>query len=304
MKVGFIGVGDQGAPMATRVLGSGHELLVYARRPEVRAHFAELGAEVVGAPAALGACELVEVCVVDDHQVEEVLVGDGIIEAMAPGGLVAIHSTVHPDTCRRLGDAAEQRGLGLLDAPVTGGGAKAAREGRLVTLVGGDRAAFQRCRSVFETFGVAIYLGPLGSGELAKLLNNAFFTVQLGISFELVRLASEVGIDLEGLGRALPGCTASGWVMARYAASGFTHLAPLLGGGREHVIRLFEKDVGTFDEVVNQRRLDAELVQRLSAHGLQLLRRGGNLVYDPAIDLGEYTRRIAMLDSSMASAPE
>src|SRR5271154_815999 len=304
MKVGFIGVGDEGTPMATRVLGAGHELLVYARRPEVRAHFAELGAEVVGAPAALGACELVEVCVVDDHQVEEVLVSDGIIEAMAPGGLVAIHSTLHPDTCRRLGDAAEQRGLGLLDAPVTGGGAKAAREGRLVTLVGGDRAAFQRCRSVFETFGVAIYLGPLGSGELAKLLNNAFFTVQLGISFELVRLASEMGIDLEGLGRALPGCTAAGWVMARDAASGVTHLAPLLDGGREHVIRLFEKDVGTFDKVVNQRGLDAELVQRLSAHGLQLLRRGGDLVYDPAIDLGEYTRRIAMLDSSMASAPE
>jgi 3-hydroxyisobutyrate dehydrogenase len=237
--------------------------------------------------------------------VDEVLMSDGIIEAMAPGGLVAIHSTVHPDTCRRLGDVAEQRGLGLLDAPVTGGGAKAAREGRLVTMVGGDRAAFQRCRSVFETFGVAIYLGPLGSGELAKLLNNAFVTVQMGISFELVRLANEIGIDLEGLGRALPGCTAAGWIMARYAASGFTHLTlPLAGGRREHAIRLLEKDVGIFDEVVNQRGLDAELVQRLSVHGLQILRRGGNLVYDPAVDLSEYTRRIAVLDSSLVSAPE
>jgi len=91
MKVGFIGLGEQGAPMAERVLGAGHELLVYARRPEVRAHFAQLGAEVVGAPAGLGRCELVEVCVMDDQQVEDVLVGNGILEAMAPGGVAAVH---------------------------------------------------------------------------------------------------------------------------------------------------------------------------------------------------------------------
>jgi 3-hydroxyisobutyrate dehydrogenase len=303
MKVGFIGVGDQGAPMAERVPGAGHELLVYARRPEVRARFAELGAEVVGAPAALGGCELVEVCVVDDQQVEEVLVGDGIIEAMAPGALVAIHSTIHPDTCRRLGEAAEKRGVGLLDAPVSGG-ARGARAGRLVTLVGGDRAAFERCRPVFEAFGVAIHLGPLGSGQLAKLLNNAFFTVQMGVSFELARVATEMGIDLEGLGRAVPGCTAASWVMARYAASGFTHLAPVLAPGREHTIQIFDKDLGIFDEVVSQRGLDAELVQRIAAYGLELLHRGGKLIYDPAVDLAEYTRRIAVLDSSMASAAD
>ena len=300
MKVGFVGVGDQGAPMAERVLGAGYELLVYARRPEVRAHFAELGAEVVGAPAALGACELVEVCVVDDHQVEEVLVRGGIVEAMAPGGLVAIHSTIHPDTCVRIGGVAEKYGVGLLDAPVSGG-SKGARAGRLVTLVGGDRVAFERCRPVFEAFGMPIYLGPLGSGQLAKLLNNVFVTVQMALSFELARSAKEMDLDLEGLSRALPGCTAASWVLSQYAASGFTHLAPLLAPGREHTIRMLEKDVGIFEDVANQRGLNAELIRGLSAYALELLRQGGSLVYDPAVDLAEYTRRIAVLDTSTVS---
>src|SRR5258708_3232720 len=133
-----------------------------------------------------------------------------------------------------------------------------ARAGRLVTLVGGDRAAFERCRPVFEAFGVAIHLGPLGSGQLVKLLNNAFFTVQMGVSFELARLASEMGIDLEGLGRALPGCTSASWDMAQYAPSGFTHLAPLLAPAREHTFKIFDKDIGIFNELVRNRELEAE----------------------------------------------
>jgi 3-hydroxyisobutyrate dehydrogenase len=282
--------------MAARVLEAGHELFVYARRPEARAMFAELGASVVGKPAELGACELVEVCVVDDGQVDDVLIGDGIMDALLPGGVVAVHSTVHPDTCRRLGEIAEGRGLGLVDAPVTGGG-QAAREGRLVTLVGGERATYERCRPVFEAFGVAIYLGPLGSGALAKLLNNAFVAVQLGMSFEMARLASELGIDLEGLSRAIPGSTSAGWVMSRYAASGFSHLAPALGAGRDHVIGMLEKDVAEFEKVIEQRGLDARLVQLFSTHAHQLLRRGGPLVHDPAVDQAEYMRRIAILDS-------
>jgi 3-hydroxyisobutyrate dehydrogenase len=301
MKVGFIGLGEQGAPMAERVLGAGHELLVYARRPEVRAHFAQLGAEVVGAPAGLGRCELVEVCVMDDQQVEDVLVGNGILEAMAPGGVAAVHSTVHPDTCRRLGAVAEKHGVGLVDAPVSGG-ARAARAGRLVVLVGGDGVVFERCRPVFDSMGVVIHLGPLGSGQLAKVINNAFFMVQMGMSFELVRLARELSIDLEGLARALPGCTGASWVMTQYAASSFTHLVPVLAGGREHTIHTLEKDFGIFEYLVGRGGLDGDLVRQLADYGLKLLHRGGELVYDPAVDLAEYRRRIAMLDSPVASS--
>jgi 3-hydroxyisobutyrate dehydrogenase len=302
MKVGFIGVGNQGGPIAERVLGAGHELLVYDRRTEARAHFAELGAEVVGAPAELGECELVEVAVVNDQQVEEVLISNGLFEAMAPGAMVAVHSTIHPDTCSRLGKVAERHGVSYLDAPVSGG-ARGAQAGRLMLLAGGDRTVFERCRPVFESFGVPIYLGPVGSGQLAKLLNNAFFMVQIGVSFELARLARDMNIDMEGLARALPGCSAPRQ-MGHYAASGFTHLAPVIATGFEHLVQLLEKDVALFDSVIQQRGLEAELVQRIEAHGLELLHRGGPLVYDPAVDLTEYRRRIGVLDSSTAAAPE
>jgi len=297
MKVGFIGLGDQGAPMAENVLAAGHELLVYARRSEVREHFAGLGATVVDAPAELGTSELLEICVVDDAQVEGVLVGDGVLDALAPGSIVAIHSTIHPTTCRTLGDRAAESGVEIVDAPVSGGGAKAARERKTVTLVGGTVEAFEYCRPVFEAFGSAIYLGPLGSGQLTKLLNNVFFTVQMAASHELARLATELGIDRVGLSRALPGCTSASWVLSRYAASGFTHLAPQLAGGREHVIRLFEKDVGTFNRVAAELGVDAELVQGLAGHGLDLLRCGGELVWDPEVSREEYNRRIGVLDN-------
>jgi 3-hydroxyisobutyrate dehydrogenase len=88
MKVGFIGLGDQGAPLAEHVLAAGHELLVYARRADLRERFAGLGAEVVDSPIGLGVCEIVEVCVVDDAQVEDVLFGDRLLEAMASGSIV------------------------------------------------------------------------------------------------------------------------------------------------------------------------------------------------------------------------
>jgi 3-hydroxyisobutyrate dehydrogenase-like beta-hydroxyacid dehydrogenase len=300
MKVGFVGLGNMGASMAERVLGAGSELLVYDISAEARAHFAELGAKVVEGPAELGGCDLVEVCVVNDQQVEEVLVSDGLLEAMAPGAMVAVHSTVHPDTSGRLGELAERRGVGFLDAPVSGG-ARGAQAGRLVVFVGGDRTVFDRCRPVFESFGVPIFLGPVGSGQLVKLLNNAFFMVQIGVSFELARLAREMNIDLDGLGRALPGSTAATWVNSHYAASGFTHLAPVLATGPEHLVRLMEKDIALFDGVIHEKGLDAGLVPSIAAYGLELLHRGGPLIYDPAVDLAEYTRRIAVLDSPPAT---
>lgn len=295
MRVGFIGLGDQGSPMAERVLAAGYELMVYARRPEVGRHFAELGADLAESPADLGRCDLIEVCVVDDAQVDDVLLRGGILETMMPGAIVAIHSTVHPETCRRLGEQAQRFEVEVLDAPVSGGGAKAAREAQLVTLVGGSIAAYDQVRPVFECFGSSIYLGPLGSGQLAKLLNNLFFAVQMGASYELVRLGIELGIDREGLSRALPGCTAASWVLERYAASGFTHLAPPIGGGHQHVLRLLEKDVSTFERVAAQLGVDAAMLQDVALHGIRTYRRGGELVFDSQIDIAEYTRRISVL---------
>jgi 3-hydroxyisobutyrate dehydrogenase-like beta-hydroxyacid dehydrogenase len=299
MRIGFVGLGEQGGAIAMRMLATGHDMLVWDKRPEVLAKFSQLGASTASAVTELGGCELVQICVVDDQQVEDVLVTDGLLAALSPGAVVAVHSTIHPDTCVRLAQVAEGYGVGFVDAPVSGG-AKGAREGRLVVMVGGDRAIFERYSSVFEAPGSAVYMGSVGSGQLAKLLNNTFFAVQLAVSYELARLAREMDIDLAGLSRVLPKATAASWVLSRYAASGFTHLGPFIAAGREHVIRLTEKDVALFDDVVDQRRLEARDVNRLAAFGLELLRQGGPLIFDSSVDFPEYQRRIAVLDAPTA----
>src|SRR6201981_3082890 len=104
MHVGFIGLGSQGGPMAERIVEAGSPTTLWARRPASLEPFADTAAKLAGSPAELGATsDLVCLCVVADADVEEVLDGDsGVLAGMADGGIIAIHSTVHPDTCRRL----------------------------------------------------------------------------------------------------------------------------------------------------------------------------------------------------------
>jgi len=177
MRVGFVGLGDQGGPIARRIIDAGYPVTLYARRAATLEPFADSDAKIAGTLLELGAAsDVLGVCVMDDAGVEEVLTGDaGALAGMEAGGVVIIHSTVHPDTCRRMEAAAADRGVAVLDAPVSGGGAVAAA-GNVTVMVGGDEATFERCRPVFETYaGLLRHLGPLGSGQLAKLLNNLLF---------------------------------------------------------------------------------------------------------------------------------
>ncbi|MBV8952108.1 MAG: NAD(P)-dependent oxidoreductase, partial [Actinobacteria bacterium] len=136
-RVGFVGLGAQGGPIARRILDAGFPTTLWARRSETLAPYAGTAARVATTRAELGAeSEVVCVCVVADADVDEVLRGpDGALAAMAPDGVVVVHSTVHPETCRRL--QADYPSLHVLDAPVSGGG-QLASEGRLLVMVGGD----------------------------------------------------------------------------------------------------------------------------------------------------------------------
>jgi 3-hydroxyisobutyrate dehydrogenase len=119
MRVGFIGLGSQGAPMARRIVEGGFELTLWARRPASVEPFADTGARVAATPAELAASsDLVCLCVVGDDDVREVLTGDsGVLAGLAPGGVVAIHSTVHPDTCRELAELCASHDVSVIDAP-------------------------------------------------------------------------------------------------------------------------------------------------------------------------------------------
>jgi 3-hydroxyisobutyrate dehydrogenase len=201
LRVGFIGLGSQGGPMARRIVEAGFPTTLWARRPGSLEPYADTAASTAGTPAELGAASDVAcVCVVNDADVQQVVTGpDGLLAGMQPGGVIAIHSTVHPDTCARLAEQAAAQGVTLIDAPVSGGG-PAAEKGTLLVMLGGDADAVERSRPVFESYGSpVVHLGGVGAGQRAKLINNLLLTANLGVAESAFTLARELGVDAEQL---------------------------------------------------------------------------------------------------------
>ena len=240
MRVGFIGLGSQGAPMARRIAEAGYDLTLWARRAATLEPFADTAAKTAQSPAELAAAsDLVCVCVVGDDDVREVFGGDaGVLAGLASGGIVAIHSTVHPDTCRELAESAAGQGVSVVDAPVSGGG-PAAEEGHLLVMVGGDEKVVERCRPVFSTYGdPIIHLGPLGSGQVTKILNNVLFTANLGGAISTLELGESLGIERHRLAEVLNSGSATSRALGSISVFGGTldGLAPIAGA-------LLQKDV-------------------------------------------------------------
>jgi 3-hydroxyisobutyrate dehydrogenase len=222
MRVGFIGLGSQGGPMARAIVDSDYDTTLWARRPAALEPYADTTAKVAGSPAELGAVsDLVCLCVVGDADVEEVLSGDnGVLAGMTEGGIVAIHSTVHPDTCRRLAETAAVKGISVIDAPVSGG-APAVEEKRLLMMVGGDPDVVERCRPVFETYAnPVIHLGELGTGQVTKLLNNLLFTANLANAMTALDLGESLGVNASSLGDVLTYGSGSSSALGSIAAMG------------------------------------------------------------------------------------
>ena len=223
-RVGFIGLGSQGGPMARRIIDAGYPVTLWARRPATLEPFADTSAKTAGSPAELAAAsDLVCVCVVADADVDEVLAGgDGVLAGIAEGAVIAVHSTVHPDTCRRLAARAGARGAVLIDAPVSGGG-PAAAAGRLLVMAGGDAATVDLCRPVFATYGdPVVHLGPLGSGQLTKLLNNLLFTAHLATAASALALGQALGVDPGRLADVMSHGSASSFALSRIGDAGGT----------------------------------------------------------------------------------
>ena len=240
MRVGFIGLGSQGGPMARRIVDAGYELTLWARRSATLEPFADTAARTAQSPAELAsASDLVCLCVVGDDDVREVLGGDtGVLAGLTSGGIVAVHSTVHPDTCTQIAKSAAEQGVSVVDAPVSGGGV-AAEQGRLLVMAGGDEDDVERCRPVFATYADPIvHLGPLGSGQVTKVLNNLLFTANVGAAASTLELAESLGIDRSRLCDVLTAGSATSKALASIAGFGGTldQLASIAGA-------LLRKDV-------------------------------------------------------------
>lgn len=204
-QVGIIGVGRMGLAMAKHVLRHGHPLTVCDINQDNLSKACEMGAEVAANPAELGrSASFVILGVGYDEEVNEVVLGrDGVIETLARGSIIAVSSTVAPDTVKHLDEVARRREVDVLDAPICRG-RWFADEGKLLALFGGKPEVVERGRAVFGTFCSDIAaLGDVGHGQVAKALNNLLLWVNSIGLIEAGRIAETTGIDLPKLRDAL-----------------------------------------------------------------------------------------------------
>ena len=202
-RLGFVGLGQIGSPMAGHLVDWPGGLVVCDVRDEATAPFAERGAAVAPDPAGVAAAgaEIVSVMVLDDEQVRDVVAG--VLREAAPGTVVAVHSTIRAETAEELAAVAAERDVAVLDAPVSGG-FMGAHQGNLALLVGGDEEAFERCREPFSRFAeLVVRFGPAGAGTRAKLARNLVTFVSYTAAAEAERLAEAAGVDLGDLARVV-----------------------------------------------------------------------------------------------------
>lgn len=231
IRTGFIGLGQQGGPMAERMLAAGYPLNLWARRTDTMTPFIAIGAMAVASIAELGAnCDHVGLCVLDDAGVAQIC--DELIPAMQPGSLLAIHSTILPDSCEALAHRCTEAGIAFVDAPVSGGGG-AATTGTLTVMCGGNEAAFAQAKPVFESFaGTLVHLGPAGSGQRAKIVNNALMAANMGLAHAALGAGAALGLDHTALAELIKTSSGRSFGFEVYARlpspQAFVHGAPLL----------------------------------------------------------------------------
>jgi 3-hydroxyisobutyrate dehydrogenase len=215
-RIAFIGLGVMGAPIARHLAAAGHSLTVYNRSPEkARAFAAEHGAAHAATPAAAaGNADAVIACVGADKDVEEVTVGpDGAFRNMREGALFVDHTTISAKLARRLADEAGKLRLLALDAPVSGG-QSGAEKGQLAIMCGGSDEAMAAAQPLIQTYGARIvHIGPAGSGQLAKMVNQiAIAGVVQGLS-EALAFAKAAKLDRDKVHEAISGGAAQSWQM-------------------------------------------------------------------------------------------
>jgi 2-hydroxy-3-oxopropionate reductase len=207
VRIGFIGLGTMGGPMARNLLKRGFALTVWARRPEAIAPLVSAGAVPSESAAGVASSsDIVMTMVTDTRAVEDVILGSsGVAKGARPGVLVVDHSTIDPDATKRIASELQARGLDMLDAPVSGGGA-AAEAGTLAIMVGGSAAALERATPALSCYGKSIvHIGPNGAGQVAKACNQICTIVnQLGAA-EAMLLAERAGVDPRVVKEALMG---------------------------------------------------------------------------------------------------
>jgi len=201
LKLGYIGLGNMGAPMAKRLVDWPGGLTVFDVRTEAMTPLVEVGATLADSVADVAAADIISVTVLDDAQVRQVV---GELAANAkPGTIIAIHSTIGETTAGELAEGLKEQGIHIVDAPVSGG-AGAAEKGELATMVGADREVYERIKPAFKQWAsMIIHAGEPGAGTRMKLARNMLTFTSYAAACEAMKLAEAAGLDLQALGRVV-----------------------------------------------------------------------------------------------------
>lgn len=269
LQVGFIGLGDQGGPMAAAIAEAsashaGLALHVWARRAASLAVLADLPHTLHADPASLAAaCDIVALCLRDDDDIWQLLEQQGLLAALRPGAIVVNHGTGDPAGNARIGARLAAAGIGFVDAPVSGGRPGALAR-TLTTIVGGEQAALDRCAAVFACYSRKVVLmGPVGAGQTAKLLNNALTMSNLDNAARVLGLADQLGLDLAAVVDMVGASSGASFILD--ALSRFT---PELAS---HLQGLMEKDIEHFADGMRASGLDPAIMRERGLHGAQSL---------------------------------
>ena len=216
---GFVGLGIMGEPMAGNILKAGFPLTVWNRTASRAEGLRGEGASVAGSPAEVAAASTIVVsCVTDSPDVEAVALGPGgIIEGASKGSCYVDCSTIAPAVARRVGERLRERGVGMIDAPVSGGDI-GARAGTLAIMAGGEEADFQRCLPVLQAMGKTIlHVGPPGAGQVVKLCNQVAGGLNLLAMAEAISLARSAGVDPSRMLEVVSSGAAGSWMLTNLA---------------------------------------------------------------------------------------
>jgi 3-hydroxyisobutyrate dehydrogenase-like beta-hydroxyacid dehydrogenase len=263
MTVGFIGLGQIGAPMAGRLVGWPEGLVVFDVRADAAAPLVEQGATLAASVAEVGSvASVISVMVLNDAQVRAVV--DDLLTTAARGTVIAVHSTIRPETAEELAATARERGVDLLDVPVSGGFV-GAHDGTLAAMVGGERQAYERAKEVFARWAtVVVHMGPAGAGTRTKLARNLLHFIAFTGAGEAQRLAEAAGLDLKTLARVVRHSDSvtggPGAIMLRDTT------APLVAGDDwfdilSHTRDLGEKDLALALELADDLAVDLPLAR-------------------------------------------
>ena len=214
-RIGFIGLGVMGKPMAINLLRAGYPLTVWNRTRSKMDELIAMGANGANSPREVAErSDVVITMVSDSPDVEEVILGpNGVIHGARPGLIVIDMSTISPKVTRKISEELAKKGVRMLDAPVSGG-EKGAKEATLSIMVGGPRDVFEECLPIFEVLGKKItYMGPSGMGQTAKLCNQVICALNIQAVCEGLMLGAKAGLDVRKLLEAVSAGAASSWML-------------------------------------------------------------------------------------------